>query len=52
MTDPTSATALETVGANPTRLWGLTMAERNARIGRKAGLGGAGGPGGKGHGPV
>jgi phosphatidylglycerophosphate synthase len=38
------APALETVGANPTRLWGLTMAERNARIGRKAGLGGATAP--------
>ncbi|MBO0749959.1 MAG: CDP-alcohol phosphatidyltransferase family protein [Porphyrobacter sp.] len=36
--------ALETVGANPARLWGLTTTERNARIGRKAGLGGAGAP--------
>jgi len=44
MTDPASATALETVGANSTRLWGLTMAERNARIGRKASLGGSGAP--------
>jgi len=44
MADLPPATALETVGANPTRLWGLTMAERNARIGRKAGLGGAGAP--------
>jgi len=44
MADPSSATALETVGANPVRLWGLTMAERNARIGRQAGLGGAGCP--------
>ncbi|MGZ5826744.1 MAG: CDP-alcohol phosphatidyltransferase family protein, partial [Croceibacterium sp.] len=38
------ALALETVGANPTRLWGLSMAERNARIARKAGLGGSGAP--------
>src|SRR5689334_8370131 len=27
-----------TVGANPTRLWGLTPAERNRRIARSAGL--------------
>ena len=38
------ALALETVGANPTRLWGLTMTERNARIAGKAGLGGSGAP--------
>jgi phosphatidylglycerophosphate synthase len=44
MAEPASAPALETVGANPTRLWGLSMAERNARIGRKAGLGGDGAP--------
>src|SRR4051794_25502452 len=44
MADPASPPALETVGANPTRLWGLTMTERNARIGRKAGLGGVGAP--------
>jgi hypothetical protein len=44
MAEPPSPPALETVGANPTRLWGLTMAERNARIGRKTGLGGTGAP--------
>jgi phosphatidylglycerophosphate synthase len=44
MAEAAPTLALETVGANPTRLWGLTMAERNARIGRKAGLGGAGAP--------
>ena len=44
MSDAVSPLALETVGANPTRLWGLTMAERNGRIGRKAGLGGPGAP--------
>jgi phosphatidylglycerophosphate synthase len=44
MAEPASPPALETVGANPTRLWGLTMTERNARIGRKAGLGGSGAP--------
>jgi phosphatidylglycerophosphate synthase len=44
MAEPASPVALETVGANPTRLWGLTMTERNARIGRKAGLGGSGAP--------
>ena len=44
MAEPTSATALETVGANPTRLWRLTMTERNARIGHKASLGGEGAP--------
>jgi phosphatidylglycerophosphate synthase len=44
MAEPAPAPSLETVGANPTRLWGLTMAERNARIGRKAGLGGEGAP--------
>jgi len=44
MAEPASAPSLETVGANPTRLWGLTMTERNARIGRKAGLGGTGTP--------
>jgi phosphatidylglycerophosphate synthase len=44
MAEPASAPALETVGANPTRLWGLSMAERNARIGRTAGLGGDGAP--------
>jgi phosphatidylglycerophosphate synthase len=38
------APALETVGANPTRLWGLSMTERNHRIGAKAGLGGSGTP--------
>jgi phosphatidylglycerophosphate synthase len=44
MAEPSSAPALETVGANPTRLWGLTMAERNGRIGARAGLGGTGAP--------
>jgi phosphatidylglycerophosphate synthase len=44
MADAASAPALETVGANPTRLWGLSMTERNARIGQKAGLGGTGAP--------
>lgn len=44
MADAVAPPALETVGANPTRLWGLAMAERNARIGRKVGLGGAGAP--------
>lgn len=44
MAEPSQGIALETVGANPTRLWGLTMAERNARIGREAGLGGSGAP--------
>ena len=44
MAEAAPTLALETVGANPTRLWGLTMAERNARIGHKAGLGGTGAP--------
>jgi phosphatidylglycerophosphate synthase len=44
MAEPASPPALATVGANPTRLWGLSMTERNARIGRKAGLGGTGAP--------
>jgi phosphatidylglycerophosphate synthase len=44
MTEPSFAAALETVGANPTRLWGLSMTERNRRIGAKAGLGGTGAP--------
>jgi phosphatidylglycerophosphate synthase len=44
MNDPAFAPALETVGANPTRLWGLSMTERNHRIGFKAGLGGSGAP--------
>ena len=40
MSPPTPAIALATasVGANPTRLWGLTMAERTARIARTAGF--------------
>jgi phosphatidylglycerophosphate synthase len=44
MAEPAASPALETVGANPTRLWGLAITERNARIGRKAGLGGVGAP--------
>ena len=44
MADPVFATALETVGANPTRLWGLSMTERNHRIGARLGLGGTGTP--------
>jgi phosphatidylglycerophosphate synthase len=44
MAEPVSVPALETVGANPTRLWGLPMAERNHRIGAQAGLGGTGAP--------
>jgi phosphatidylglycerophosphate synthase len=44
MAEASSAPALETVGANPTRLWGLTITERNGRIARKAGLGGRGAP--------
>jgi phosphatidylglycerophosphate synthase len=44
MADPAAAPALETVGANPTRLWGLSMTERNHRIGAKNGLGGTGAP--------
>ena len=44
MIDAEPALAFETVGSNPTRLWGLSMTERNARIARKAGLGGTGAP--------
>ena len=44
MADPNLAPALETVGANPTRLWGLSTTERNHRIGVKSGLGGTGAP--------
>ena len=44
MADPNTAPALETVGANPTRLWGLSITERNHRIGSKAGLDGTGAP--------
>ena len=44
MVDPACTLAIETVGANPTRLWGLTMAERNRRIGARTGLGGTGAP--------
>jgi len=44
MSDPTHAPALETVGANPTRLWGLDMVERNRRIGSRAGLDGTSAP--------
>jgi phosphatidylglycerophosphate synthase len=39
-----SALAVETVGANPTRLWGLDTAERTRRIAAKGGLGGTGAP--------
>jgi phosphatidylglycerophosphate synthase len=44
MIDAEPALALETVGSNPTRLWGLSMTERNARIAREAALGGGGAP--------
>ena len=44
MAEPASPPALETVGANPTRLWGLSMTERNHRIGAGSGLGGTGAP--------
>ena len=44
MAEPASPPALETVGANPTRLWGLSMTERNHRIGVGSGLGGTGAP--------
>ena len=35
---PAIALAAASIGANPVRLWGLTMAERTARIARAAGL--------------
>ena len=35
---PAIALAAASIGANPVRLWGLTMAERSARIARAAGL--------------
>lgn len=35
---PVPALAAASIGANPVRLWGLTMAERTARIARAAGL--------------
>ncbi len=44
MAEPALTPALETVGANPTHLWGLSMTERNRRIGARIGLGGAGAP--------
>lgn len=44
MAEIASAPAVETVGANPTRLWGLDTAERTRRIAAKAGLGGTGAP--------
>lgn len=33
MIEPTDTLYIETIGTNPTRLWGLTMAERTRRIG-------------------
>jgi phosphatidylglycerophosphate synthase len=44
MAEPAPAPALETVGATPTRLGGLSRAERTAGVGRPAGLGGDGAP--------
>jgi phosphatidylglycerophosphate synthase len=38
------AISVETVGANPVRLWGLDTAERVRRIAAQAGLGGTGAP--------
>jgi phosphatidylglycerophosphate synthase len=38
------AVAVETVGANPVRFWGLDTAERVRRIAAQAGLGGSGAP--------
>ncbi len=38
------AVAVETVGANPVRFWGLDTAERVRRIAAQAGLGGGGAP--------
>jgi len=46
MTEPASPLCAATVGTNPTRLWGLSIAERTARIARASGLAGAGEPGG------
>jgi phosphatidylglycerophosphate synthase len=44
MDGSTPNAAVETVGANPTRLWALDTAERTRRIAAKAGLGGTGAP--------
>lgn len=44
MADSSSAPAVETVGANPTRLWGIDTAERTRRMAAKSGLGGTGAP--------
>jgi phosphatidylglycerophosphate synthase len=44
MDGSTPNAAVETVGANPTRLWGLDVAERTRRMAAKAGLGGLGAP--------
>lgn len=35
--DPSSDISVETVGTNPVRMWGLDIAERNARLARAAG---------------
>lgn len=43
--DPPTLPPVVTIGANPTRLWGLTMAERNARIARAEGMAAASGRG-------
>jgi phosphatidylglycerophosphate synthase len=44
MTQGEPSVAVETVGANPVRFWGLDTAERVRRIAAKAGLGGSGAP--------
>jgi phosphatidylglycerophosphate synthase len=44
MSENEPAISVETVGANPVRLWGLDTAERVRRIAAKAGLGGSGAP--------
>jgi phosphatidylglycerophosphate synthase len=38
MTAPEKNLSVETVGSNPTRLWGLTMAERTQRLARASSL--------------
>lgn len=43
MAESTHPLPVETIGANPTRLWGISIGERVRRIGRAAGLE-AGGP--------
>jgi len=40
MTEPETRISVRTIGENPTRLWGLTTAERVRRIAAAAGLGG------------